>query len=202
MYRANHVVLATGLIAHSVSLMRKVVDFEAVWNRQAISPAFEVAFGIAADAVHDVIMNPKQGSHNIQEWTKQPNCWEEAKRLHPSWNAEWLTELLDLSAERELRAEAKKDQSVLNSINAQAQVVGMGGEFWTDVLRWAQANNAISDKEAKYLRSATRISQGKIPQDWQCEEIVKLMGKLGRAGCPYKMGTQSAARRRRGARAR
>ena len=117
------------LVETPPTVRRKPVDFEAIWNKQGISPAFEVALGIAADAVHDVIMNPGKGSHNIQEWTKQPNCWEETKRLRPSWNTDWISELLDLSTERQLRDEARKDQIELNSIDAQTKVVEMGGVF-------------------------------------------------------------------------
>lgn len=198
LYRSQHVVLTLGLIASLVSKMKKAVDFEAIWQSQSISPAFEKAIGLAADAAHEVLMNPQGGSHNISEWAKSPNCWSALMRQTVKWNDEWLDELQDKSAEREAKKEAKKDQKELNGIEAQKQVIAMGGEFWTDVLRWGIDNHELSDKEAGYLRSATRVPR-RIPQDWRCVEILKLMDRLVAAGCPYRISlTRETHRRRRG----
>lgn len=199
MYRSQHVVLTIGLLAHAVAKMGKAIDFESVWQAQSISPAFEVALGLASDVAHRVLMHPQEGSHNISEWAKQPNCWTVLIKQQVTWNEDWIAELLDKSAEQEAKAVAKKDQKELNAIEAQKQVIAMGGEFWTNVLKWATGNHEVTDKEIGYLKAATRISAGHIPQDWQCVELVGLMKRLGTAGCPYRirLGQAGRARRRR-----
>ncbi len=199
MYRSQHVVLTIGLLAYSVAKMGKAVDFETVWQKQGISPAFETALGLSSDVAHQVLMHPQEGSHNISEWAKQPNCWTVLVKHQVAWNDEWRTELLDKSVEQEAKAEAKKDQKELNTIEAQKQVIAMGGDFWANVLKWATDNHEVTDKEIGYLRAATRISVGHIPQDWQCVELVALMNRLGAAGCPYRIrpGRVRRVRRRR-----
>lgn len=200
MYRSQHVVLTIGLLADALTKMGKAVNFETVWQAQSISPAFETALGLASDVAHQILMHPQGGSHNISEWAKQPNCWTAlVKKQHVTWNDEWISELLDKSAEQAAKAEAKKDQKELNAIEAQKQVIAMGGDFWANVLRWATDNHEVTDKEIGYLKAATRITTGHIPQDWKCVELVGLMKRLGAAGCPYriKLGRAGRARRRR-----
>ena len=199
MYRAQHVVLTIGLLARSVDNMGKAVDFERIWQSQGITPALTAALEQSADVAHRVLMNPGAGSRNISEWAKQPNCWIALTKKTVRWNDEWLEELLDKSAEKEAKREAKKDQQELNAIEAQKQVIAMGGDFWANVLKWATDNNELTPKESGYLRAATRISSGRIPQDWQCVELINLLKRLSQAGCPYRIrvGRVNRSRRRR-----
>lgn len=66
-YRSQHVVLAVGALANAARTLGKSVDFLSIWNRQAVTPAFERALGQAADAAHDVLMQPGEGYRNISE---------------------------------------------------------------------------------------------------------------------------------------
>ena len=93
-YRAQHVVLAIGLIAEASRQLKKKVDFERIWNAQALDQPFTEAIRQAADAVHPVLMHPAQGYRNISEWAKQPRCWDAVKALHVNWNQAWLSELI------------------------------------------------------------------------------------------------------------
>lgn len=196
-YRAQHVVLTIGALAKAVEDSGRLVDFEAVWSRQAVPPILEAALARCADVAHQVLMNPGQGYRNISEWAKQPQCWaklRESQIVLPEGIEEALTNPND---EREARSEAKRDQAELNGIEAQAQVVSMGAAFWGDVLSWCEANGEGTEKERGILKTATKLPST-IPSDRQSKVLLDLMQRLERIGCPHRMGRA----RRRGRRAR
>ena len=186
-YRASHVVLTLGLLSHAVKQMGKAVNFEAIWTAQEIDKPFRRAIGQAADAAHEVLMSPQAGYKNITEWAKQEKCLTELHKRKIDWDSEWLSTLLDLSDEREAKAEAKKDQRELNGIEAQELVIGMGPEFWSNVLKWSVANGEGTEREQGIMRVTTKMGRGSIPTDKQSVVLVKMMDRFKHLGCPYKL---------------
>lgn len=186
-YRAQHAVLTVGVLANATNVMGKSVDFLSIWNRQGVSPAFERALGQAADVAHEVLMHPGEGYRNISEWAKQPNCWSAAKQNEVAWDEEWLSELIDLDEDKEIRSEGIRNQKELDGIEAQSIVVERGAQFWQDVLNWCQKEGeAITDKERGILKCAASIPS-KIPSSKQSLVLIDLMKRLRSVGCPYRL---------------
>lgn len=194
-YRAQHVVLAIGYIAHVVKEMGKSVDFLSIWNRQGMTPAFERAIGQAAYAAHVVLMHPDAKHGNISEWAKQPTCWRAMIKVQTQWDEEWLGELISIAAEREITSAGLKDQEELNGIEAQTMVVEAGAEFWNNVLNWCIREKEASDKERGILQVAASIPT-KLPSDRQSLVLVSLMERLRKVGCPYRLRKARRTRRR------
>lgn len=202
-YRAQHVALTIGLIWHATHKMRRNVNFQKVWNDQAVGPLLEAAIGLASDYVHDVLMNPGTGYRNISEWAKQERCWQAVKACEPAWDPRWLKELQTNEAVRDEIEAAKKDQHELTGIEYQTAVVNAGSSFWLDVINWLRTRrDLVSEKELGVLRTATRIDNGTIPSDKQSAVLVQMMERLEKSGCPYKLdGKQRRTTRRRRRRA-
>lgn len=191
-YRSQHVVLAVGALANAARTLGKSVDFLSIWNRQAVTPAFERALGQAADAAHDVLMQPGEGYRNISEWAKQPKCWNALKQKNVYWDEGWISELISLEEEREIKSEGVKDQKELNGIEAQSIVVEAGAQFWQNVLEWCKKEGEATDKERGILQYAASMPN-KLPSDKQSIILVDLMARLRKSGCPYRL----KSRRRR-----
>lgn len=194
-YRSQHVILAVGALANAARTLGKSVDFLSIWNRQAVTPAFERALGQAADAAHDVLMQPGEGYRNISEWAKQPKCWNALKQKNVYWDEGWISELISLEEEREIKSEGVKDQKELNGIEAQSIVVEAGAQFWQNVLEWCKKEGEATDKERGILQYAASMPN-KLPSDKQSIILVDLMARLRKNGCPYRL--KSRRRRSRG----
>lgn len=194
-YRSQHVVLAVGALANAARTLGKSVDFLSIWNRQAVTPAFERALGQAADAAHDVLMQPGEGYRNISEWAKQPKRWNALKQKNVYWDEGWISELISLEEEGEIKSEGVKDQKELNGIEAQSIVVEAGAQFWQNVLEWCKKEGEATDKERGILQYAASMPN-KLPSDKQSIILVDLMARLRKNGCPYRL--KSRRRRSRG----
>lgn len=185
-YRGPLVVLSIGLIAEAVRQMDRKVNFERIWNLQGLDEPFEEAIRQAADAVYPVLMNPAQGYRNISEWAKKPRCWESVKAIHVDWNQAWLDQLISPEEERSLNRSSAKDQKETTGIEYQAAVVNMGAGFWKEVAQWLVKENEGTERERGCVKTAASMPL-KIPTDKQCAVIVKLMQRLSKEGCPYRL---------------
>lgn len=185
-YRSQHVVLTIGALANAARSCGKSVNFLSIWNHQGISAAFERALEQAADVAHDALMTTGDGYRNISEWAKQPKCWDSVKGEHVEWDKGWLDELISLEEEREIKSEGVKDQGELNGIEAQSIVVDAGASFWQKILKWCQKEGEATEKELGILKCAASMPS-KLPSDKQSVILIKLMARLQKTGCPYRL---------------
>ena len=140
-------------------------------------------------------MQPGEGYRNISEWAKQPKCWNALKQKNVYWDEGWISELISLEEEREIKSEGVKDQKELNGIEAQSIVVEAGAQFWQNVLEWCKKEGEATDKERGILQYAASMPN-KLPSDKQSIILVDLMARLRKSGCPYRL--KSRRRRSRG----
>lgn len=186
-YRSQHVVLTIAILANGAKSQDKIVDFGKIWNRQSLSDSFEEAIQCAADVAHDTLMNPGEGYRNISEWAKQPKCWQAAIAVDIEWPQGWIDELISPEEEKENKSEGAKEQSELNGIEAQERVIEMGADFWKKVMAWCLENGEGSEKEIGILNAAANMTSTKIPSDKQSVILVRLMQRLKKINCPYKL---------------
>lgn len=185
-YRSQHVVLAVGALANAARSLGKSVDFLSIWNRQVVTPAFERALGQAADVAHEVLMQPGEGYRNISEWAKQSWCWNAVKRKVVAWDEGWISELISIEEEEEIKNQGAKEQKELNGIEAQSVVVEAGAQFWQNVLNWCIKEGEATDRERGILQYAGSMPN-KLPSDKQSIILINLMARLRKGGCPYRL---------------
>lgn len=180
-YRANIVAYAISKMAHDVAEMKKSVDFLKIWGQQAISDQMEIALAYVARVVHDVLIDPPSGIRNVTEWAKKQACWERVKNLDVVWPSEFVNELITKEEVVSRKRWGRKEQKVLNGIEAQTAVVNAGGEFWRTVLDWGKGRRLLSEKDFGILNTAVRIPI-KLPTEKQAMVCIDILERLRNEG--------------------
>jgi hypothetical protein len=179
-YRANIVAYAIAKVAADAASFDRSVDFNRIWREQRVPDGLDRALEVAAKLANDVITDTDR---NVTEWAKQEPCWTRVRETRNEWEDSWRSELTTLSEQTEERREARKDQQLLNGIEAQASVVAAGGHLWKSVREWGIERKLLSPTEAGVLGFAAAIPQN-IPTEKQSAVLLKALKRLHEEGCP------------------
>jgi len=181
-YRANIVAYSIAKVAHDADRHRMSVDFDRIWQQQAISDAMRVALVMVAERANEVLVNAPAGVRNVTEWAKQKACWKRMQELDVEWPALWLADLLPAGEQREAKRAAVKEQKMLNGIEAQAAVLNAGAGLWRDAREWGAARRLLTPTELGVLDVAAAVPS-KIPSEKQSLVAVQALKKLQSEGC-------------------
>src|SRR3546814_3717625 len=129
-YRANIVTYAFDKVVHDAEARKRTVDLDQVWRMQRVPVILERACLVAAEAANDVITNPPTGIRNMSEWAKQQACWSQLSARSVTYEREFHDTLIDPSQARDFKRDQRRERVERDSINAQAEVVLQGGEYW------------------------------------------------------------------------
>ena len=179
-YRANIVAYAIAKMAADVNEMNCAVDFQGVWQRQALSDPMEVALGKVAYAVHGVLVNPVHGISNVTEWAKKQACWAGVQRLEVEWPYKFVADLISAEEEQQGKKRAKKEQRELNGMEAQIAVTNAGAGFWKDVLEWGHKRKLIAESEMVVLSRAAQ--PGTVLSPRQSTKVLETLTGLQEEG--------------------
>ena len=128
-YRANIVAYAMAKLAIEIDRIGKgrCFDFDNIWRNQGISANLMRALTIVSEEVNNIISDPPPGTRNVTEWAKMQACWNKVETLMIAWPDRLLESLLTDQTKRDIQRTARKDQKMLNGIEAQIAVVQAGG---------------------------------------------------------------------------
>ncbi len=185
-YRANIVAYATAKMAHDVTAMKRGVDFDAIWKRQSVSDAMGEALAHVAKQVHDVLIDPPPGIRNVTEWAKKQACWARISSIDLDWPTAFLDELITQEEKKDSERTGRKEQKMLNGIEAQTALVNAGAHFWGEVLAWGNRKELLSPDESGILSTAARLP-AKIPSELQAKRAVQILQRLNREGFTKKI---------------
>lgn len=180
-YRANIVAYAISKLAHDVAGKKRAVDFLEIWNRQSISIEMEEALALVARKVHDILIDTPTGMRNVTEWAKKQACWHRVKELNVDWPGNFIRELVSLEEDKGRKREGRKDQEVLNGIEAQTAVFSAGGAFWKEAMEWGLGRNLLSERDVGLLKIAGHIPR-KIPTENQAKSLVEIHSRIQAEG--------------------
>ena len=135
-FRANIVAYTIARISHRVRTEKRSVDFQAIWRRQEPGPVLQKTIAVVSKGVHDVLVDPPEGMRNVTEWAKKELCWKRVVELHFSWPRGLDDELMSAEEKRASKRGARREQVMLNGIEAQIAVFNAGSEFWKQALAW------------------------------------------------------------------
>lgn len=180
-YRANIVAYAIAKLAHDVAQKKRAVDFRSIWSKQSVPLGMEKALAQVAKAAHDVLTDTPAGIRNVTEWAKKQACWHRVMKLDIKWPQELIDELVSLEEHKGRKREDRKDQKLLNGIEAQTAVFNAGGPFWKQTLDWGTSRTLLSEREAGLLTTASRIP-AKLPTERQAQAIIEIFSKLQQEG--------------------
>ncbi|NSX86355.1 AIPR family protein [Agrobacterium tumefaciens] len=184
-YRANIVAYTLAVLSELTRRQEKTLDFQRVWNAQAISSALETTIAVVASRVNDDLLRPMQGISNISEWAKREACWarmlenmdEFADLLSDEFDGECLSREDHLSDKRA----ARNTQKVDNGIEAQTKVFAIPAARWTVVRETLAAKRLLTPKEIGILNVAVQMPM-KIPTEKQCAVLLDTIEKARAEG--------------------
>lgn len=179
-YRANIVAYTLAVLSELTRRQEKSLDFQRVWNAQAISPVLESTIAVVASRVNDDLLRPMQGISNISEWAKREACWtrmlenmdEFADLLPDEFDGECLSRDDHLSEKRA----ARNTQKVDNGIEAQTKVFAIPAARWIAVHEALAAKRLLTPKEIGILNVAMQMPM-KIPTEKQCAVLLETIEK-------------------------
>lgn len=152
------------------------LDWNYIWSKQSISPAFMHEVELVTKMTNDFICD----SHGVivTEYCKRQTTWEEYRdkvHYHPDKN--FLNELVSKDLVKEQEAAAKDDQKDMNELQYVMGVVALGADYWKRLLESGIRVNLLSYAEQTNINQLIAMaSTGKIP--------VSANGKI-----PYKTMT-------------
>lgn len=184
-YRANIVAYTLAVLSELTRRKEKSLDFQRVWNAQAISPVLESTIAVVASRVNDDLLRPMQGISNISEWAKRETCWarmienmdEFANLLPDEFDGECLSRDDHLSEKRA----ARNTQKVDNGIAAQTKVFAIPAAKWITVHDTLAAKRLLTPKEIGILNVAMQMPL-KIPTEKQCAVLLDTIEKARSEG--------------------
>jgi len=178
-YRANIVTYTLAWLSHHTS---QRIDLDAIWKKQAISPALQEAIRAVSVPVHRIITNPPN-ARNITEWCKRKECWEticaEAVPLSPAFQQE----LLATGRSAPKKPDKGIDGPDARDLEVIAAVSQVPAQTWFNLSKWAKETNnlqswqrSIAFSIGKALSSGYQISRKQADQGKKILEEVKSLG--------------------------
>lgn len=161
-YKLDIVPYTIAKIIHSVPA-GFTLDWNYIWNRQDLSPAFMHEIEIVTKMTNDFICD----SHGVivTEYCKRPETWvayRDNVRYTPS--EKFLSELMPESITKEQEVASQKDQKDTNDLNYVTEIIKLGAGYWQRLLEEGISRAALSYAEQDTLRKAVDFAQkGNIP---------------------------------------
>jgi hypothetical protein len=176
-YRANIVTYAIAKLVHDADEREMVVDLDAVWRYQDVSPDLKAALLVAAAEAQDVITHPPEGVRNFSEWAKKQACWKGLEDRELIYPEEFDRVLISPDLANERAREARADKAVETSVEAELEVHRLGAAFWAEARNWARERGLLSPRENGVLETCAAIPS-KMPSDKQCAIAMSALKKL------------------------
>lgn len=161
-YKLDIVPYTIAKIIHSVPA-GFTLDWNYIWNRQDLSPAFMHEIEIVTKMTNDFICD----SHGVivTEYCKRPETWVSYRdnvRYTPS--EKFLSELMPESITKEQEVASQKDQKDTNDLNYVTEIIKLGAGYWQRLLEEGTSRAALGYVEQNTLRQAVDFaSKGNIP---------------------------------------
>jgi hypothetical protein len=174
-YRANTVTYSIALLLKKLRSSKRDVDFLKVWNRQGVSESLKQALLNIAKQVQARIISSAERYRvvNVTEWCKREKCWEDLlESIEIRIGPDLERDLIDAEELEGAKKSAKREQRVLNDIEAQTYVVSKGATYWGKLYKWANDGVVMTPSEMDFLNLAANQSSRKIPSGPQSQRII------------------------------
>lgn len=182
-YRAN-------VIYYTVALFHKLLkeqfgemdlDLIYIWNKQEVPEIIASTLIDLSKGVFYKITDPARRVINVTQWCKRNECWEEVKNLEYTLPRTIESYLITCNEAKTAEKHAKKEQRIVNDINAQVEVVKYSSEDWKRLSEFAVNNHLVGSADIAALSIACKIPS-KIPNSVQSNKLLELLDKAVQEG--------------------
>lgn len=174
-YRANIVTYSIALLIQALRRKKQDIDYLKIWNRQATSSTLNQVLLKIARQVQSRIISAADTYRvvNVTEWCKREKCWEDLlETVEVKLDGVLDKDLIDAEEKASAKRTARREQKVLNDIEAQTYVVGRGVQYWSKLYKWASDGLAMTPSELGVLGVAASMTNRKIPSGLQSQKII------------------------------
>ncbi|RWO32342.1 MAG: AIPR protein [Mesorhizobium sp.] len=178
-YRANIVAYSIAKLAKLAFDMKRSVDFEEVWKRQAVPESLRTELVRVAEAVQGVLTSPAAGMANVTQWAKRQGCWSQVEALEINLSHA-LAFLVEPSEAKASKRDAKKTQKTDGAISAQVLAVQVSPTGWERALTFARSRRLLTPKQHSIM--AIAATPGRVPSDKQSVLLVEALTALEAEG--------------------
>ncbi|PEQ81384.1 AIPR family protein [Bacillus cereus] len=186
-YRANIVTYSISLFAYLIKTQydQKNLDLQLIWNRQEIPEIITEIMVKITKLVLESITDPSRGVVNVTQWCKQELCWNCIKNLSIKLDPQIENVLVDIRDIKCEEKQARKDQRMVNDIEAQTEVVNKGAIYWKGVQHFVTTKKIATLSEIQALKIACNIPL-KLPNSIQSHQLLSLVKKVELEGWKEK----------------
>lgn len=179
-YRANIVTYTVALLGHvlRVEYPDKILNLHDIWNKQAVPDVLDRQLVIISKFVFDVLTSSDRQVQNVTEWSKRDTCWNRMQELKISLLPKLGSLMISKEDGQSSQRSARKQQAIITGIEAQMYVVGLGSQYWTHMLQWAQDKRLLAVEESKLLNLACKMSGTSLPNAVQSRKLQELRNRL------------------------
>lgn len=183
-YRANIVTYSLALLKYLIDEQygNKTLDLQHIWNRQCVPEVLESQLIAISKHVFDFITDEKRVIVNVTEWCKKEQCWIELRAKPFMLSKQIESCLIYKIDEQNALQDSKKEQRMVNGIEAQKEVISLGSEYWLKMLAWGKSRKLLSDIDISFIMSATKMNYGRIPSQKQCQRLRNIHAKMKEEG--------------------
>ncbi|MCL0055905.1 AIPR family protein, partial [Dehalococcoidia bacterium] len=182
--RAQIVYYSIAKLADDVKKMGKHIDFDEVWKTQEITPGLKESLEISAyETTHQVLNKTGKVGQLVSEWAKNQQCWSRVSNLEIAWPDSLEECLIGRAEQKENQRAAKKDQKVLNGVEAQKAVMSAKPKFWGSMRAFGMEKSLLSPNDLTILNIASAIhTTGRMPEAFQCDSLLQAYSRLQEEG--------------------
>lgn len=177
-YRAN-------IIYYTIAQYRRLIkqqfpgsdlDLILIWNKQGLPEQVETSLLALAELVFLKITDPNRKVINVTQWCKRLECWEGVQTVKLQLPETLESCLITSDEEKAAQRVAKKEQKVVNDINAQVEVVKYTAEQWKRLSEFCVMNHLVTPTDVSALAIACKIPV-KLPNTYQSKRLLALLEK-------------------------
>lgn len=177
-YRAN-------VIYYTIAQYRRLIkqqfpgadlDLILIWNKQRLPELVEASLLVLAELVFLKITDPHRKVINVTQWCKRLECWEDVQIVKLQLPEALESCLITSDEEKAAQRAAKKEQKVVNDINAQVEVVKYTADQWKRLSEFCVMNHLVTPTDVTALAIACKIPV-KLPNTYQSKRLLALLEK-------------------------
>lgn len=174
-YRANTVTYSIALLLKKLRSMKLDIDFLKIWNRQTTSNSLNQTLLFIAEQVQSRIISSAEAYKvaNVTEWCKRDKCWDDLiQSIDVRISDDLERDLIDSEEKQGAKRSARREQRIMNDIEAQTYVVSKGADYWIKLHNWAKEGIVMTPSEVEFLGVAASMTSRRVPSGPQSQKVV------------------------------
>ena len=176
--RAQTVCYAIAKLVHDVAEREQLIDLRRIWDAQELPEVLSQVLDLYGEAMHGHLLSPPRGGSNPSEWAKKKACADSAMEIQVDLGTSLDGILIGASERKSREKEGRRDQKVVDGIEAQVRVMDVGSKGWEELRTWVISTGMrITPIEDGILEAATRIRAKPLSET----QAIRAVGILLRA---------------------